>query len=131
MSTGTNTPRLLAAAKEFNIGKDTLVDFLKGKGFEIDASKPTAKLSEEMYTALQNQFAQAKDAKKKSESIALPKGSLIDNLQKTQEQLDITAKDKKEEKTAEPKKAEQPKAVEKQEPQPEPKVEGLSYKRSA
>jgi len=123
MSTGTNTPRLLAAAKEFNIGKDTLVDFLKGKGFEIDASKPTAKLSEEMYTALQNQFAQAKDAKKKSESIALPKGSLIDNLQKTQEQLDITAKDKKEEKPAEPKKAEQPKAVEKQEPQPEPKVE--------
>jgi len=117
----------LAAAKEFNIGKETLVDFLKGKGFEIDASKPTAKLTEEMYSALQNQFAQAKDAKKKSESIALPKGSLIDSLHKTQEQLDITAKDKKEEKPVEPKKVEQPKAVEKPvekpAPQPEPKVE--------
>ncbi|KAA5533452.1 translation initiation factor IF-2 [Taibaiella lutea] len=130
MSIGTNTPRLLAAAKEFNIGKETLVDFLKGKGFEIDASKPTAKLTEEMYSALQNQFAQAKDAKKKSESIALPKGSLIDSLHKTQEQLDITAKDKKEEKPVEAKKvekAEPPKAVEKPvekpAPQPEPKVE--------
>jgi translation initiation factor IF-2 len=130
MSIGTNTPRLLAAAKEFNIGKETLVDFLKGKGFEIDASKPTAKLTEEMYSSLQNQFAQAKDAKKKSESIALPKGSLIDSLHKTQEQLDITAKDKKEEKPVEAKKvekAEPPKAVEKPvekpAPQPEPKVE--------
>ena len=28
----TTTPRLMAAAKEFNIGKDTLVDFLVGKG---------------------------------------------------------------------------------------------------
>ena len=25
------TPRLMAAAKEFNIGKDTLVEFLSGK----------------------------------------------------------------------------------------------------
>ena len=29
-----NTPRLMAAAKEFNIGKDTLADFLVSKGFE-------------------------------------------------------------------------------------------------
>jgi translation initiation factor IF-2 len=31
-----NTPRLMAAAKEFNIGKDTLVDFLVSKGFSKD-----------------------------------------------------------------------------------------------
>lgn len=100
MSIGTNTPRLLAAAKEFNIGKETLVEFLKGKGFEIDASKPTAKLSEPMYEALQGEFASDKAVKRKSESIALPKGSLIESLNKSQEQLDITAKDKKEEKTS-------------------------------
>ena len=29
-----NTPRLMAAAKEFNIGKDTLIDFLVSKGFQ-------------------------------------------------------------------------------------------------
>jgi len=37
----TATPRLMAAAKEFNIGKDTLVDFLTGKGFSKDDLKPT------------------------------------------------------------------------------------------
>lgn len=122
MSIGTNTPRLLAAAKEFNIGKETLVEFLKGKGFEIDASKPTAKLSEEMYGSLQAEFATDKATKRKSDSIALPKGSLIDNLNKSQEQLDITAKDKKEDKT-EPKKAEKPAPKEEPKavaPQPEP-----------
>ncbi|MFA6060885.1 MAG: translation initiation factor IF-2 [Taibaiella sp.] len=119
MSIGTNTPRLLAAAKEFNIGKETLVEFLKGKGFEIDASKPTAKLTEEMYGSLQSEFATDKATKRKSESIALPKGSLIDSLHKSQEQLDITAKDKKEEKAPEAKKAEKP-AAPKEEPKPAP-----------
>ncbi|WP_118974335.1 translation initiation factor IF-2 [Taibaiella koreensis] len=125
MSIGTNTPRLLAAAKEFNIGKETLVEFLKGKGFEIDASKPTAKLSEEMYGSLQAEFATDKATKRKSDSIALPKGSLIDSLNKSQEQLDITAKDKKEEKV-EPKKAEKPAPKEEPKPvapQPEPAPE--------
>ena len=32
----TTSPRLMAAAKEFNIGKETLVDFLVGKGFSKD-----------------------------------------------------------------------------------------------
>jgi len=39
----TATPRLMAAAKEFNIGKDTLVDFLTGKGFSKDDLKPTSR----------------------------------------------------------------------------------------
>ena len=29
-------PRLLAAAKEFNVGQDTIIDFLIGKGFPKD-----------------------------------------------------------------------------------------------
>lgn len=120
MSIGTNTPRLLAAAKEFNIGKETLVEFLKGKGFEIEANKPNTKLTGEMYDSLQAEFAQDKAAKRKSDSIALPKGSLIDNLNKSQEELDITAKDKKEEKV-EVKKEEKPEPVIKVEPKkPEP-----------
>ena len=40
-------PRLLGAAKEFNIGQDTLVDFLASKGFSRDDLKPTAKLTED------------------------------------------------------------------------------------
>ncbi len=41
-------PRLLAAAKEFNVGQDTIVDYLVGKGFNKEELKPTAKLSEDM-----------------------------------------------------------------------------------
>ena len=99
MTTTTNTPRLLAAAKEFNIGKETLVEFLVDKGFEI-SSNPSTKLSEQMYSALQVEFAQDKKDKQKSEGIALPKGPLLDNIKKTREDLDISAKDKKEEPAA-------------------------------
>lgn len=85
MATATKTPRLLAAAKEFNIGKETLIEFLTGKGFEINASNPNTKITEEMYDALQAEFAQDKLAKRKSEEIALPKGSLVEKKSKEDE----------------------------------------------
>ena len=66
----------MAAAKEFNIGKDTLVDFLVGKGFSKDDLKPTSKLTEDMYRSLQQEFQGDKVAKIKSDQIDLPKGSL-------------------------------------------------------
>ena len=75
MATENKTPRILAAAKEFNIGKETLVEFLTGKGFDVNASNPNTKLSEPMYDALQAEFAKDKLVKIKSESIALPKGN--------------------------------------------------------
>ncbi|GAA4464380.1 translation initiation factor IF-2 [Nemorincola caseinilytica] len=99
MSTTTNTPRLLAAAKEFNIGKDTLVEFLVDKGFEV-SNNPSTKLTEQMYSALQVEFAQDKKDKQRSENIALPKGSLLEGIKKTKEELDITVKEKKEEPAA-------------------------------
>jgi len=86
MSIGTNTPRLLAAAKEFNIGKDTLVEYLQSKNFDIDASKPNTKLTAEMYNALQGEFAQDKAVKLKSDEIALPKAGMMDNAKKKEEQ---------------------------------------------
>src|SRR4051812_34407811 len=72
----TTSPRLMAAAKEFNIGKETLVDFLVGKGFSKDELKPTAKLTEDMYRSLQQEFQGDKVAKIKSNQIDLPKGSV-------------------------------------------------------
>lgn len=74
MAVTTKTPRLLAAAKEFNIGKDTLVDFLKAKGFKLDDVKPNTRLSEEMYESLQDEFQQDKVNKRKSDQIDLPRG---------------------------------------------------------
>jgi translation initiation factor IF-2 len=91
----------MAAAKEFNIGKETLVDFLVGKGFSKDDLKPTSKLTEDMYRALQQEFQSDKVAKLKSDQIDLPKGSL-------------EAKKKKEDEAAAVKKE----VVKKQEPAP-------------
>ena len=39
----------MAAANEFNIGKDTLVEFLETKGFSADDMQRDFKLTEEMY----------------------------------------------------------------------------------
>src|SRR5215203_2502372 len=80
------TPRLMAAAKEFNVGKETLVDFLAGKGFSKDDLKPTAKLTEEMYRALQAEFQSDKVAKLKSEQIDLPKGATGEGKRKRDEE---------------------------------------------
>ena len=67
-------PRLLAAAKEFNVGQDTIIDFLAKKGFNKEELKPTAKLSEDMYFALQAEFQGDKVAKNKADLVEIPKG---------------------------------------------------------
>jgi translation initiation factor IF-2 len=81
----TTTLRLMAAAKEFNVGKDTLVDFLVSKGFSKDDLKPTSKLTEEMYRSLQQEFQGDKVAKIKSDQIDLPKGSIEGKKKKEDE----------------------------------------------
>ncbi|WP_336514940.1 translation initiation factor IF-2 [Pollutibacter soli] len=81
----------MAAAKEFNIGKDTLVDFLATKGFSRDDLKPTSKLTEDMYRSLVQEFAQDKAAKAKSDAIEIPKGNIIEAKKKRDEE-EITFK---------------------------------------
>ena len=88
-----NTPRLMAAAKEFNIGKDTLIDFLVSKGFSGDDLKPTAKLSESMYRVLQTEFQQDKAAKQKAEQIDLPKNATAE-MKKKRDEEDLSIKKK-------------------------------------
>jgi translation initiation factor IF-2 len=85
-------PRLLAAAKEFNIGQDTLIEFLGKKGFPKDDLKPTAKLTEDQYYALQAEFQSDKVAKNKADHVELPKGAAADKKAATAE----TAKPAKE-----------------------------------
>jgi len=81
-----NTPRLMAAAKEFNIGTGTLTDFLVSKGFETGDLKPSSKISEEMYRVLQVEFQPDKVAKQKAEQIDLPKNTPSDNKKRRDEQ---------------------------------------------
>ena len=102
-----NTPRLMAAAKEFNIGKDTLVDFLLGKGFSKDDLKPTSKLTEDMYRSLQQEFSSDKAAKAKSDAIEIPKGAAAD-VKKKKDEEEIVFKKETKKKAEAPKPAEPP-----------------------
>jgi translation initiation factor IF-2 len=119
-------PRLLAAASEFNIGQDTLVDFLVGKGFPKDDLKSTAKLSYEMYMSLQQEFQSDKVAKNKADQVEIPKGVQQEPRKKRDEEEIVFVKKeekKPEEVIPEPvveevAKAPEPEIVE--EPKPEP-----------
>lgn len=120
----------MAAAKEFNIGKDTLVDFLVSKGFDRDELKPTSKLTEDMYNALQREFQSDKVAKIKSDQIDLPKGNVQEKKKKEEEELVFRKDSKKTEPAAEkpveaepapaPEVAPPAKEMVKEEPAPEP-----------
>ena len=115
------SPRLLAAAKEFNIGQDTLIEFLVKKGFNRDDLKPTAKLLDDQYHALQQEFQGDKVAKNKADQVEIPKGAQGEGKKKKDEE-EITFR--KEEKKPAPPKVE-PKPVEPvvEAPKPEPVVE--------
>src|SRR5690242_14237424 len=121
-------PRLLAAAKEFNIGQDTLIDFLIGKGFPKDELKPTSKLSEEMYRSLQQEFQSDKAAKNKADLVEIPKGAAGEAKKKKEEEEILFKKDEKKQ----PAKKEEPAPVVEEEkpkevvaPKEEPKKEEI------
>ena len=97
MAEATTTMRLMAAVKEFNIGKDTLVDFLLSKGFSKDDLKPTSKLTEDMYRALQVEFQGDKVAKLKSDQVDLPKGGVAEAKKKKDEEEIVFKKEKERE----------------------------------
>ena len=117
-------PRLLAAAKEFNIGQDTLIEFLVKKGFSRDDLKPTAKLAEDQYYALQAEFQSDKVAKNKADQVEIPKGAQAEGKKKKDEE-EISFRSKEEKKPVakeEPKPAEPVAEPAKEEVKPEPAV---------
>ncbi|MBD1432286.1 translation initiation factor IF-2 [Sphingobacterium sp. DN00404] len=63
---------LLKAAKELNIGIGTAVDFLVKKGFDVE-SKPSTKLSPDMYTVLLKEFQGDKIVKDEAKQIVIGK----------------------------------------------------------
>lgn len=113
-------PRLLGAAKEFNVGQDTIIEFLIGKGFPKDDLKPTSKLTEEMYRSLQQEFASDKVAKLKSDQIDLPKGSVEAKKKKEEEAALVFKKEVKKEAEPEKPKEEPAPVVEKKVVAPPP-----------
>jgi translation initiation factor IF-2 len=84
----------MKAAKEFNVGKSTIVDFLNKTGFSVD-NKPDPILSGDMYDALIKEFDADRAAKKKSENVVLNKAK--EEEKKVQEEKEKSAKKAQEE----------------------------------
>jgi superfamily I DNA and/or RNA helicase len=111
-------PRLLAAAKEFNIGQDTLIEFLVSKGFLKDDLKPTAKLTERQYYAMQAEFQSDKVAKNKAEHLKWTKNAIADKgkqAPKVINKIDLSLIDS----------STRPKKSTKKSDEPEPKVPAI------
>ncbi|MEO6357680.1 MAG: translation initiation factor IF-2 [Ferruginibacter sp.] len=98
----TNTPRLMAAAKEFNIGTNTLIEFLESKGLSNEKLNPGSKLTEQMYRVLQSEFQQDKVAKEKAQKIELSKGAGVTEPKKKRDEEDLSFKKKEAPVTAAP-----------------------------
>jgi translation initiation factor IF-2 len=62
--------RLSKVAKEFNIGLQTIVDFLSKKGHQIEMN-PNAKITPEMFDLLVKEFSTEKNAKEESRRLGL------------------------------------------------------------
>ncbi|MCX6250216.1 MAG: translation initiation factor IF-2 [Bacteroidetes bacterium] len=70
MSEGTVIIRLSKAAREFNIGVATIVDFLSRKGFTVGKDS-NSKLTQEMYSLVMKEFATEKHVKEEAQKIGL------------------------------------------------------------
>jgi len=60
--------RLVKIAKELNVGTSTIVDYLNSHGFEIE-DKPTAKVSDEMYDQLVQEFQKDRVIKEQADQL--------------------------------------------------------------
>lgn len=74
MTEGLKATRLSKAAREFNVGISTIVEFLHKKGFDID-SNPNSKIPPEAYSLLLDEYSTDLSVKKESENF--PSANLI------------------------------------------------------
>ncbi len=70
MSEETKSIRLSKAAKEFNIGVSTAVEFLRKKGHQID-DNPNTKISEDLYDLLAKNFQSERAVKENADKIQI------------------------------------------------------------
>ena len=117
MSEQSKKLRLIKVAKEFNVGLNTIVDFLHRKGIEIDSS-PNTQIEPDTYAILEKEYGNNR-----------PKGNELDSVrEKINKKPVVTIKPKQEKRTIEVKEeVQQPKILGKIElekkPKEEPKVE--------
>lgn len=62
--------RLIKIAKELNVGTQTIVDHLNHNGFDVE-NKPTAKITDEMYSVLLKEFQKSLNDKEKADQMII------------------------------------------------------------
>jgi translation initiation factor IF-2 len=62
--------RLSQVARKLNVGRNTILDFLAEKGFEVDKS-PNSKISEEQYALLSKEFADSAHDKEEASGLTI------------------------------------------------------------
>ena len=76
--------RLIKVAKELNVGKDTLVEYLNNNGFDIE-NKPTSKVTDEMYNSLLKEFSESIAIKEKADQLVI--GTRVSPSRKEKEEV--------------------------------------------
>ncbi|MGM9768520.1 MAG: translation initiation factor IF-2 [Candidatus Cryptobacteroides sp.] len=86
--------RLNKLTKQFNIGLQTLVDFLNGKGAGLESLNPNAKVSDEYLPDLEKAFGKDLKAKEDSEKVRIKIKEIIEkDTKKKEEDEDEPAKE--------------------------------------
>ena len=111
MSDVSKPVRLSKAAREFNLGVDTIVEFLASQGIEVER-KPNTKLEPEHYALVRANFADEKVAKQKAKQ----KSKTLLEM----EALAVESKKTTAEEVAEPSSAPTPEPAPAPEPEPAP-----------
>lgn len=84
--------RLVKIAKELNVGTGSIVDFLANSGYEVD-NKPTAKVSDEMYDLLVQEFRGSMTVKEQADQLVI--GTTRQTVKKEEEEKPSLFKDEK------------------------------------
>ena len=126
--------RINKIMRQFNIGLDDLVEFLRGQGVDVDQN-PNAKVSEEYLPAIQKQFGADLKAAQEAEERAIKISDILEKGGKKGEEAEeeepeetlairsntLSSRKKKEEPKPEP--APEPETEKAAEPEPEPEPE--------
>ena len=96
--------RLGQVARKLNVGRNTIINYLHEKGYEID-SNPNTKIDNALYTILENAFQDSAVEKKVASNIKIgleekaikPSESITENNLKVNKEVDKKDKEKKSE----------------------------------
>jgi translation initiation factor IF-2 len=129
MSDVSKPVRLSKAAREFNLGVDTIVEFLASQGIEVER-KPNTKLEPEHYALVRANFADEKaakqKAKQKSKTLLEMEALAVESKMSTAEEVAEASSAPAPEPTPEPAPAPEPEPAPEPDPTPEPAPEPVA-----